>query len=33
MIQECGAMGISLKVITENTKDNFSTLGDLKKSN
>ena len=33
MIQECGAMGISLKVITENTKNNFSTLGDLKKSN
>ena len=30
MIQECGAMGISLKVITENTKDNFSTLTDLK---
>ena len=32
MIQECGAMGISLKVITENTKNNFSTLEDLKKS-
>ena len=30
MIQECGAMGISLKVITENSKNNFSTLEDLK---
>ena len=29
LIQECGAMGISLKVLTDNTKDNFSTFTDI----
>ncbi len=29
LIQECGAMGISLKVITENTKDNLSNFDNI----
>ena len=29
LIQECGAMGISLKLLTENTKDNFSTFSNI----